>query len=505
MLSLSSERVEACQGRRAALWLLWWCLRLLLGGTLAIASSPILAVLFLDLKHTALVREWRKTALVLAQFLLKIFGTDVVLADNARQFRTRLGYLRDPLVLAWHSTLQAGYRTCTYDQPGRWMTNRELSALVRLIEHVGRNSMDALPSYGVFGPRPRAALANRIVTVAFAPDGEPCAFTAMVYLDTSGLGSERGAHGAYPFVIHLGLTMISMKHRGRRIQSPVFSKCLMLPLLNQRRCTFTVTNIGASPAGIGAVCDYFLDAFPDYLGRIPRSTFHVDIARFILSRYRDEFGCSRNAVFDDGVFVVRGSNQAEGGGAAVFIKADGLPTSRYRDERCNRFCAAMLDLRSGDEIFQVARIHLFATLFRYRRMRSTVRMDPAAVAAAAAASVDTGANRKGVPERQHGNGFWVSKVPDAAHSKVSTLRSLAISAAAESTWASASVYSVGGGSGKARSLLLQRPCVSSASLLLLSSMVALGVTVVVISAARYSWLFVPTHLGTPSMLLLRRQ
>jgi len=27
--------------------------------------------------------------------------------------------------------------------------------------------------------------------------------------------------------------------------------------------------------------------------------------------------------------------------------------------------------------------------------------------------------------------------------------------------------------------------------------------VVVISAARYSWLFVPTHLGTPSMLLLR--
>jgi hypothetical protein len=374
------------------------------------------------------------------------------------------------------------------------MSDAELRQLVQMLEYIGRHSMDSLPCYGVFGPQPRAALSNRIVTIAYAPDGEPCAFTAMVYLEEPNAVSQRDISGGNAFLVHLGLTMIAWKHRGRRIQSPVFSKCLMLPLINQRRLGFTITNIGASPAGIGAVSDYFQDAFPDYLGRVPRTLFHVQIARHVLSRYRHEFGCSQKALFDEGVFVVRGSNQAEGGGAAAFIKADGLPTSRYRDERCNRFCAAMLDLRNGDEIFQVARVHLFDTIFRYRRQRTSGLGRVSATQAAALVGIRA-SRRNTVPSANY----------EAHQSKtldISPRSRDQIPVAAKEYGHTAAAF---GPDGKVRMLLATRPLISSASLILLTSFVALSLAVVVISAAKYSWLFIPTHLGTPFSLLMRQR
>ncbi|KAF6002133.1 hypothetical protein F1559_001117 [Cyanidiococcus yangmingshanensis] len=479
-----------------------WGLRYTLGCLFVTLSAPVLVALFYDFPDTKLLRRWKDMAVRVLRCLLKVFGIDAVLADSSQRFRARIWYLRDPLVLRWRSTLHAGYTSCTLDQPGRWMSDAEFHQLIQVLEQIGRNSMDSLPCYGVFGPQPRVALSNRIVTIAYAPDGEPCAFTAMVYLEEPDSASRCRSWGAGSFIVHLGLTMIAWKHRGRRIQSPVFSKCMLLPLLNQRRLGFTITNIGASPAGIGAVSDYFQDAFPDYLGRVPRSTFHVRIARHVLSQYRHEFGCSQKALFDEGVFVVRGSNQADGGGAAAFIKADGLPTSRYRDERCNRFCAAMLDLRNGDEIFQVARVHVFDTIFRYRRQRSVGFRRTGTTNTASLIGIRA-SRTNGVPAARHrGRDSKNLEPPCKNTAEISSGYDFSMPVDANVHWSTAAVF---GPEGKARVLLATRPLIGGASLILLTSVVALSLAVMVISAAKYSWLFIPTHLGTPFSLLMRER
>ncbi len=272
-----------------------------------------------------------------------------------------LGWLRQPLKrMATFSVLKGRYEVRVYDQPGRWMTHEEMNTLYSQLVVIASDAMDALPRYGFFTHR-REAFANRIFAVVHdKASKQAVGFTAMVYLPF-----RQG--GKITPIIHLGLTMIRKSYRGHRLQTPLFQKIFLLAMLNQRCLCFTMTNIAASPAGIGATSDYFVDVFPNYKGTVPRTQFHEDVARQILDNYRDEFGCSKLAEFDADSFVVRGSNQAEGGGAAEFIKGD--PVSRYRVDACNEFCRKHLNFHSGDEIFQVGRVDFFQSSWASRKSR----------------------------------------------------------------------------------------------------------------------------------------
>jgi 1-acyl-sn-glycerol-3-phosphate acyltransferase len=269
-----------------------------------------------------------------------------------------LSWLRAP----WKRTLSArvlGRRFVVrvHDQPGRWMAERDLRKLEADLRHVAAGSLDEVPTYGVFAGT-RAALANRVVAVLyFARTMTPVAFTAMVYLPVETAGK------VLP-VIHLGLTMIRKEARGQRLQTPLFKKVFLLPVLNQHRLRFTITSIAASPAGIGAASDYFQDTFPAYHGRTERQAWHLDVARQVVGAQRHEFGCSRSARFDPNTFVVHGSNDPSEGGAWQFIKDD--PVSRYRVDACNTFCREVLDFASGDELFQVGRADLLRGLWQSR-------------------------------------------------------------------------------------------------------------------------------------------
>jgi hypothetical protein len=272
-----------------------------------------------------------------------------------------LAWLRAP----WKRTLTARvlrgrYLVRVYDQPGRWMPERELRALQADLGCVAAGSLDEVPTYGVFSGS-RASFANRVVAVAYDRRTlAPVAFTAMVYLPV-----ETG--GRTEPVIHLGLTMIRKEARGQRLQTPLFKKIFLLPVLNQHRLRFTITSIAASPAGIGAASDYFEDTFPAYHGRTPRQGWHVEIARQVVGAHRHEFGCSRSARLDPVTFVVHGSNDPAEGGAFQFIKDD--PVSRYRVDACNAYCRGVLDFSKGDELFQVGRADLLAGLWKTRGVR----------------------------------------------------------------------------------------------------------------------------------------
>jgi hypothetical protein len=270
-------------------------------------------------------------------------------------------FLPPPAVRRWTSPLPVRGIECivkTFDQPGRWMTDKDLDELHEQLLATAAASMgDNIPDHFLLRRESRrAAMANRVVSIAFeAGSNRPIAFTAMVYLPFEG-----------DLVLHLGLTMIGKKFRGRRLQSPLFSRCLMLPMYNLFRTSYTVTNIAASPAGIGACSDYFCNVFPNYAEPAESpSPLHLAVARHVLGNFRYEFACSTAAQFDERTFVVRGSNSAKGGGAPEFIKEDGNPVSRYKRSACNEFCASRLNLSRGDELFQVGQVDLVVSPIKY--------------------------------------------------------------------------------------------------------------------------------------------
>lgn len=273
----------------------------------------------------------------------------------------RFAYLPAPLVRFWGSPLptrQLRARALTYDQPGRWMDDEELYALHDMLLAVAKSAMHETPDhYLLQRENARVAFSNRVISIAVDEEsGEPCGFSAMVYLPHHD-----------EFVLHLGLTMIAKGYRGRRIQSPLLSRCLLMPIGNLFRKSYVITSIAASPAGIGATSDYFDDVYPKYNNErnIHPKAWQLDVARNVLGNHRHEFACSTEADFDEVSFVVRGSNKPEGGGAPQFIKLDAEPVSQYKVPECNKFCARALDLTKGDELFQVGRVDLLATSLKY--------------------------------------------------------------------------------------------------------------------------------------------
>lgn len=270
-------------------------------------------------------------------------------------------FLKPPIIRRWTASLLSQgttFRIETLDQPGRWMSDDQLQSLHSGLRHVAKESMNGkIPThYLLCGGTSRTALSNRIVSIVYLKDSlVPIAFTAMVYL---------------PFnddvILHLGLTMISSEFRGRRIQSQLMSRCLRVSMCNLFRVQYTITNVAASPAGIGACCDYFLDVFPNY--KVPHqlpSVYHQSVAQHLLLNFRYEFACSALASFDGVTFVVRRSNSSEGGGAPEFIKTDGTPVSQHKRGECNAFCASLLDLTRGDELLQVGQVNIFCAWMKY--------------------------------------------------------------------------------------------------------------------------------------------
>lgn len=331
--------------------------RSFLAFVLALFLAPLAAPAFVELPACLPVRVLERIAVRVLRLIAMVAAVEAVLqprSDELHPNSPHLPWLLVPVVRFWTSPLPHGRFVRTYDQPGRWMTDAQLDKLCATLEQVATSSIGSLPTHRLFDRvNSRSVFSNRIVSIAYDNDG-PLGFSAMVYLDC-----------VTDTVIHLGLTMIGRRGRGKRLQSALFTKSLLLPIVNLCRTTYNVTNCAASPAGIGNVSDYFFDCYPTYFMNITRKEHHVLIARYVLGHYRYEFGCSNYATFDETSFVVYKSNAPEGGGTHQFIKEDGSPVSQHKKDECNRFVASLIDFAAGDELFQVATLNLVGSLAKY--------------------------------------------------------------------------------------------------------------------------------------------
>ncbi len=333
--------------------------RMLVALAVATLFAPLIGpATLISLPDCIVLRLVERAAVRAVTFIARVAGVNCVAGskcDTSGYRAPQWAWLRAPLIRSWMSSLTHGKSVVTYDQPGRWMRDDELRKLANTLRKVASESMDDVPQHRLFDSKDlKQVFSNRIVSIGFDSFGEPVGFSALVYLPYQG-----------GFILHLGLTMIVNRARGQRLQTPLFSKCLLLMAFNHCRLSMTITNIGASPAGIGAVADYFVDTFPHYNGSTKCDSHHLMVARHVLRYYRHEFGCSKHANFNELTFVVHGSNNHEGGGAAAFIKEDGKPVSQHKNFLCNTFVSQALDFTAGDELFQVGRAELLTSTGRF--------------------------------------------------------------------------------------------------------------------------------------------
>lgn len=331
--------------------------RSLAATVIALLLSPIIAPsIIIQLPDCLPVRLLENLSISAVSLVAALAGIDVRLASRKDVIDDgpRLAWLPAPVMRVWTSPVGRMRYVKTYDQPGRWMTDAQLQQLFQQLRQIAENSIGSVPTHRLFNEEIcRQVFTNRIVAIVYDQSG-PIGFTVMVYLPYDG-----------DVIVHLGLTMMDRRARGQRLQSVLSFKALATQLINMCRISCVVTNIGASPAGVGSVCDYFFDCYPTYDDSNECKEHHLRIAAHILEHFRHEFGCSRNAQFDPATFVVRYSNAPEGGGTHEFIKVDGRAVSSHKNTLCNEFMAKRLDFAAGDELFQVASVNAIASISKY--------------------------------------------------------------------------------------------------------------------------------------------
>lgn len=255
-----------------------------------------------------------------------------------------------PYIRHWRTVTADGLVIHVYNRPALWMTPAALGSLRHVLLHIAHASVQCTPTHALFSASD--PLANRVIAVAEDRVG-PLAFVAMVYLD---LRAHR--------VLHLGLTMVAARARGRGLQRRLFVRALAVAAMAMARVSFWITNLAASPAGVGAVVEYFDQAWPRW-DNPPKHPMYDPIADAVLRHHRHEMGCSHNAWLERETGVVRASNADDGGGTNEFCRSNSAPlVTRSRHPACERWMRALLDTERGDELFQVAKLDVCASLLR---------------------------------------------------------------------------------------------------------------------------------------------
>lgn len=217
------------------------------------------------------------------------------------------------------------------------------------VRAVAATCFDPVPNYQCLRGT-REAYSDKVITVAYGPDGRVSGFCSAILLDVPGV----------PSVLHLGLTCVDPAHRGQRLTHLLTSKLALGHLLRTRpHGRVWITNVACVLSSVGSVALNFDAVYPSPFGAVAPSPVHTRIAQVVADRYRDDIAIDPDARFDAQRFVFRGSVKG-----SVFQKSGDDARFHHRDPEVNDFYRSLLHFEDGDEVLQIGHFSL-ATLVRY--------------------------------------------------------------------------------------------------------------------------------------------
>ncbi len=247
------------------------------------------------------------------------------------------------------------YRIELLHRPGLRLSEADFARLVANVRAVAAECFEEIPDYQCMRGT-RAELSDKVMTLAWRPDGTLAGFCSAVLLPVPRVGE----------VLHLGLTCVAQRDRSSGLTHRLMSKLTIQFLLRHRPLSRVwVTNVACVLSSLANVGRHFDQVYPSPEGpEIPTIT-HRRIAEAIDALYRDKIYIRHDAELDRDAFVFRGSVLG-----TVFQKDEGDSRFHHRDDASNAFYTSLLSFEDGDEVLQIGSMSLLTGLRYLRRKRA---------------------------------------------------------------------------------------------------------------------------------------
>lgn len=229
--------------------------------------------------------------------------------------------------------------------PGNYFTTRELSELTESLRNVAAKCFEDVPNYQVLTGH-RNEYRRAVISVAKDRVGKIVGFCSSLVLD---IGNEGR-------LLHLGLTCVSPKQRGKRLTHKLSSKLLLQYLLREAPINGTwISNCACVLSSLGNVALYFEDVFPSPFSQKAPSASHLAIAYTISNHYRRPIAINEAAVFNEKKFVFEGSVEN-----TVFEKSERDSKYFHRNKYLTDFYQGIINFSRGDEVLQIGKLSLLS-------------------------------------------------------------------------------------------------------------------------------------------------
>ncbi|MEM6732367.1 MAG: hypothetical protein AAF658_12480, partial [Myxococcota bacterium] len=211
-----------------------------------------------------------------------------------------------------------------------------------------------------------------VLSVARREDGTMAGFCSGILLQVEGV----------KHVLHMGLSCIHVDDRraglARKLNDHMARTYLLTKVAPFGK--MWITSCACVLSSLGNIALYFDELYPSPLYEGDPSDVHLQIARAVNERYREQIYIEPDAAFDDHDFVFRGSVKD-----TVFEKTAEDARFQHRVPELNDWYRGIMRFENGDEVLQIGYATLWTGIksllgvasLREARLKKNVELAPA--------------------------------------------------------------------------------------------------------------------------------
>lgn len=243
-------------------------------------------------------------------------------------------------------------------RPGLVLEEAQLQHLIEKVNNVSATCFAELPDYQVMSGK-REEFEDKVLAIAWRPDGEIAGFCSCVLLPVPGIGQ----------VLHLGLTVVRPEDRGMGLTHFLTRRAVTGYIMRHRPVgRLWCSNCAAVLSSLGNVAMHFDKVFPSPFEHSNPSKKHQKIAEAIDKYYRQKMYVREDAVFDREHFIFRGSVKE-----TVFQKDADDERYYHRRGLINEYYKSVMDFTQGDEVLQIGYCSVISSFKHKIRIRKQTK------------------------------------------------------------------------------------------------------------------------------------